>query len=106
MTANCMTDVSDEKLERGARCIKTLAHPLRLKIIAVMGGGEMPVGDIVERTGTSQSNVSQHLTQLRDKGVLTARREGNQVFYRVRDRKLFALLEMVRDMFCEPQGEG
>lgn len=106
MATNCMSDVSDARLERGARCIKTLAHPLRLKIIAVMGDGELPVGELVERTGTSQSNVSQHLTQLRDKGVLASRRDGNQVFYRVRDPKLFALLEMVRDMFCEPQGEG
>ncbi|MDH5527875.1 MAG: metalloregulator ArsR/SmtB family transcription factor [Nitrospirota bacterium] len=106
MSSNCMSDVSDEKLERGARCIKTLAHPLRLKIIAVMGDGEMAVGEIVECAGTSQSNVSQHLNQLRDKGVLAARRDGNQVFYRVRDPKLFDLLGMVRDMFCDPQGEG
>lgn len=102
MSATCLTDVDDAKLERGARCIKTLAHPLRLKILATLGRGEATVGQIVEATGTSQSNISQHLGQMRDKGVLASRREANQVFYRVRDPKLFDLLALVRELFCEP----
>ena len=102
MTATCLTDVDDEKLERGARCLKMLAHPLRLKIVAVIGRGEATVGEILEATGTTQPNVSQHLGQMRDRGVLQARREGNQVFYRVRDPKLFDLLALIRDLFCEP----
>lgn len=100
----CLTDVDDEKLERGARCLKMLAHPLRLKILAVIGEGEATVGEILEAAGTSQPNVSQHLGQMRDRGVLTARREANQVFYRVRDPKLFELLGLIRELFCEPGG--
>jgi DNA-binding transcriptional ArsR family regulator len=99
-----LTQVDDERLERGARCLKTLAHPLRLKILAVIGEGEATVGEILEATGTSQPNVSQHLGQMRDRGVLVARREANQVFYRVRDPKLFELLGMVRELFCDPAG--
>lgn len=102
MNTSCMTDVNDEKLERGAHCIKTLGHPLRLKILAVLGGGEATQGEILNAIGTSQSNVAQHLARLRDKGVLVTRKEANQVFYRVRDPKLFALLELVRELFCEP----
>ena len=101
MTATCLTDVDDEKLERGARCLKMLAHPLRLKIVAVIGTGEATVGEILEATGTTQPNISQHLGQMRDQGVLLARRDANQVFYRVRDPKVFELLAMVRDLFCE-----
>lgn len=100
--ATCLTDVDDEKLERGARCMKTLAHPLRLKILAVIGEGEATVGEILEAAGTSQPNVSQHLGQMRDRGVLVARRDANQVFYRVRDPKLFELLGLVRELFCDP----
>ncbi|MBI5137486.1 MAG: winged helix-turn-helix transcriptional regulator [Nitrospirae bacterium] len=106
MTARCMVDVDDEKLERGARCIKMLAHPLRLKILMVIGTGEVPVSGILEAIGTSQSNVSQHLGQMRDKGILIARRDANQVFYRVREPKVFELLALVRELFCEPGGAG
>lgn len=105
MPTTCMTDVDDAKLERGARCLKTLAHPLRLRILGAIGGGEATVGEILEAVGTSQPNVSQHLGQMRDRGVLVARRDANQVFYRVRDPKVFELLVMVRELFCEP-GNG
>jgi len=97
----CLTDVDDGKLERGARCLKILAHPLRLRILTAIGEGEATVGEILEAVGTSQPNVSQHLGQMRDRGVLLARRDANQVFYRVRDPKVFELLAMVRDLFCE-----
>jgi len=102
MGASCMNDVDDAKLERGARCLKTLAHPLRLKVLAIIGDGEASVGEILEAIGTSQSNVSQHLGQMRDKGVLVARRDANQVFYRVKDPKVFELLALMRELFCEP----
>jgi len=102
MGPTCMDDVDDAKLERGARCMKTLAHPLRLRILGVIGTGEATVGEILEAAGTTQPNVSQHLGQMRDRGVLLARREGNQVFYRVRDPKVFDLLTLVRELFCEP----
>jgi DNA-binding transcriptional ArsR family regulator len=104
VSTTCMNDVDDGRLERGARCLKTLAHPLRLKILGAIGGGEATVGEILEAVGTSQPNVSQHLGQMRDRGVLVARRDANQVFYRVRDPKVFELLTMVRDLFCEPGG--
>jgi len=102
MGASCMNDVDDAKLEQGARCLKTLAHPLRLKVLAIIGDGEASVGEILEAIGTSQSNVSQHLGQMRDKGVLVARRDANQVFYRVKDPKVFELLALMRELFCEP----
>jgi DNA-binding transcriptional ArsR family regulator len=106
VATTCLTDVDDTKLERGARCMKILAHPLRLRILGAIGEGEATVGEILEAVGTSQPNVSQHLGQMRDRGVLVARRDANQVFYRVRDPKVFDLLAMVRELFCEPQGGG
>ncbi len=106
MTTGCMQDVDDQKLEQGARCIKMLAHPLRLKILMVINDRELPVGEILEAIGTSQSNVSQHLGQMRDKGILLARRKSNQVFYRVKEPKVFELLALVRELFCDPVGVG
>ncbi len=56
--------------------------------------------DIVDTVGTSQSNISQHLGILKDKGVLETRKEANKVFYRVSDERTLKLLEMMREVFC------
>jgi DNA-binding transcriptional ArsR family regulator len=92
----------EEHIEQAARALKAMAHPLRLKILCVLGEGESSVQDIVDRVGTSQSNISQHLAILRDKGVLKARKEANRVFYRVGDTRLMPLLGMLREVFCGP----
>nr|MCU0936244.1 metalloregulator ArsR/SmtB family transcription factor [Gammaproteobacteria bacterium] len=75
----------EDEIERASRSMKAIAHPLRLKILCTLGGQEISVQDIVDRVGTSQSNISQHLAILRDKGILTARKDANRVFYRVGD---------------------
>jgi ArsR family transcriptional regulator len=64
-----------EHIDQAARAMKAIAHPLRLKILCVLGNQEVIVQDIVESVGTSQSNISQHLAILRDKGVLCTRKD-------------------------------
>ena len=56
--------------------------------------------DIVERVGTCQSNISQHLAILRDKGILASRKDANRVFYRVGDNRTLRLIGMMREVFC------
>ncbi len=80
--------------------IKAIAHPLRLKILCVLGGNEVSVQDIVDEVGTSQSNISQHLAILRDKGVLVTRKDANRVYYRIGDPRTLKLVGMMRDVFC------
>jgi len=93
-----------EHVEQAARALKAMAHPLRLRILCVIGTAEMSVQDIVEAVGTSQSNVSQHLGILRDKQVLLARKDGNRVFYRIGDERTLQLIGMMREVFCgEPR---
>jgi ArsR family transcriptional regulator len=58
------------------------------------------VQDIVERVGTSQSNISQHLAILRDKGILSSRKDANRVFYKVVDNRTLQLIGMMRNVFC------
>jgi len=87
-------------IETAARALKAMAHPLRLKILCVVGTGEACVQDIVNSVGTSQSNISQHLAILRDKEVLQTRKEANRVFYRVADPRLMQLIMLMREMFC------
>ena len=60
---------NQEHIETADRALQAIAHPLRLKILCVIGSEEACVQDIVDAVGTSQSNISQHLAILRDKGV-------------------------------------
>lgn len=90
----------DEDIMQASLAIKAIAHPLRLKILCVLAGNELSVQDIVENVGTSQSNISQHLAILRDKGVLATRKDANRVFYRIGDPRTLKLVEMMRDVFC------
>jgi len=89
-----------EHIEQAARALKAMSHPLRLKILCVLGPDEISVQDIVAAVGTSQSNISQHLAILRDKGVLRTRKAANRVFYRVGDARTLQLLGMMREVFC------
>ena len=90
----------DDDIERASRSLKAMSHPLRLKILCTLGEREISVQDIVENVGTSQSNISQHLAILRDKGILASRKESNRVYYRVGDARTLRLIGMMREVFC------
>lgn len=92
---------SDGDIELVTRLLKAIAHPLRLKILCVLGHEEVSVLDIVERVGTSQSNISQHLGLLRDKGILVTRKDANRVYYRMGDQRTLQLLNSLQDIFCK-----
>lgn len=89
-----------DDVETAARALKAISHPLRLQILCVVGDQEVCVQDIVEAVGTSQSNISQHLAILRDKGVLQTRKDANRVFYRVSDQRTLQLISLMREVFC------
>ncbi|PID49791.1 MAG: transcriptional regulator [Proteobacteria bacterium] len=90
----------DEDIDRASRSLKAISHPLRLKILCVLGNQEVNVQDIVDCVGTSQSNISQHLAILRDKGILTSRKDANRVYYRVGDSRTLKLINMMQEVFC------
>ena len=97
-TEGLFTD--DEDIERASRSLKAMSHPLRLKILCTLGDKEVSVQEIVEHVGTSQSNISQHLVILRDKGILISRKDANRVYYRVGDARTLRLVGMMREVFC------
>ncbi|HGX92028.1 MAG TPA: ArsR family transcriptional regulator [Candidatus Tenderia sp.] len=92
--------VRDEDIDRAAHSLKAMSHPLRLKILCTLGDDEASVQGIVAAVGTTQSNISQHLAILRDKGILTARKDANRVYYRVGDPRTLRLICMMREVFC------
>jgi ArsR family transcriptional regulator len=90
----------DEHIEQASRALRAMSHPLRLKILCVLGDKEVSVQDIVEMVGTTQSNISQHLAILREKDVLRTRKDANRVYYRVSDPRTLKLIGLMREVFC------
>jgi len=72
------------RVQEAAEVMKAMASETRLKIMCALSGGELPVNQLAELTGQSQSGVSQHLAKLRAAGLVTSRREGQTIFYRCR----------------------
>ncbi|HKJ70521.1 MAG TPA: metalloregulator ArsR/SmtB family transcription factor [Gammaproteobacteria bacterium] len=90
----------DENIELASRSLKAMSHPLRLKVLCTLNDKELSVQEIVEAVGTSQSNISQHLGIMRDKGILKARKNANKVYYRVGDPRTLKLISLMREVFC------
>lgn len=81
-----------------AELFKSLGHPLRVQVLEQLGGGERSVGSLAEVLGSELSSLSQQLGVLRRAGVVTTRREGNTIFYALRDPGMVELLEVARRM--------
>ena len=100
-TGNGKFDVSEADLDIASRGLKAMGHPLRLKILCILAEAkEVSVQDLVAEVGTSQSNISQHLSILRDKRILASRKDANKVYYRIGDPKILQLMGTMRDAFC------
>lgn len=91
------TRLDSEAVETAARMLKCLGHPLRLRVLDLLERkGELTVGDIQEALGLEQAVCSQHLSLMRDKGILSRRKEGVNVFYGLGDPRALTVLDCVR----------
>ena len=82
-----------------ADIFQALAHPTRIAIIELLQNGELSAGELMEKLGMEQANVSQHLSVLRAKLIVANRKSGNQVFYSVRDPIITEVLALMRRYF-------
>jgi len=82
-----------------ADIFQALAHPTRIAIIEQLEHGERSAGDLMEKLGVEQANLSQHLAVLRAKQLVVNRKAGNQVFYSVRDPIILKVLALMRRYF-------
>lgn len=92
--------LGDQQIDEASRAMKAMSHPLRLRIVCILADQEVSVQDIVDQVGTSQSNISQHLAMMREKGVLRTRKDANRVYYRLADVRMLEVIARVRDVFC------
>ncbi|MBM3779813.1 MAG: winged helix-turn-helix transcriptional regulator [Acidimicrobiia bacterium] len=84
-----------------AELFKALGHPGRLRIVELLRDGERSVSDLQAACGTDGSAVSQHLAVLRARWVVEARRDGSNVYYRVRHPRVLAILDAGREIFAD-----
>ncbi len=90
-----MPEVSQFKAE----FFRALAHPLRIRILDALRNGEVGVNDLCTRLNVEQSNLSQQLAVLRNRNIVIGRKDGQNVYYSVRDPELFDLLDVAKKIF-------
>ncbi|MFP5212611.1 MAG: ArsR/SmtB family transcription factor [Acidobacteriota bacterium] len=90
------SSIESEHLQRAADILKTVAHPVRLRIIDLLEAGERTVSDLCRALEAPQPYTSQQLNLMKAKGVLSARRDGNQVFYSIANKSVVKVIHCVR----------
>lgn len=96
-----MADKDSRIYELNAQLCKIFTSPKRLEIIDILQKGEQSVNDLATRTGISQSNVSQHLSLLREKGVVATRREGTTIYYHISNPRIVEACKLMRMVLLE-----
>ncbi len=85
-----------DKIAKIADILKVIAHPIRLKIVeGLQGGEERTVSYLAKYVDAEQSLVSHHLTKMKDKGVLRAKREGKNIYYQLADEKITKVFDCI-----------
>ena len=90
-----------EIFELHANLLRALAHPRRLEIVQLLRDQSLNVSDIFAMLDLPQANISQHLTILRNAGVVTATRDGKQIFYTLAHPQIIESCDLLRDVLVE-----
>ncbi len=93
-------DMKDEDVEHVAALLKTMSHPIRMRILCLLQDKELTVGDLRSEVKTSNANVSQHLTILRNKQIIASRKEANYIYNRIADKRILELISTMKNLFC------
>jgi ArsR family transcriptional regulator len=92
-----MSDILNKYELHGELC-KVLIHPLRLYIMDALRRGEKSVGELLEGLNVSKANISQHLAILKSHGIISARREGQNIFYKLEQPKIIEAMDTVHQI--------
>lgn len=87
--------------DRASDFLKSLANPLRLRILCLVMDQERAVGDIADELGVRQTAVSQHLALLRKDSLVAPRRDGQTIYYRLADRNVKKVVKLLYELFCK-----
>jgi ArsR family transcriptional regulator len=101
-----LSDMRIQIRQRKAELFKALAHPLRIWVLELLMEGEVTVGQLIALTGAESSHLSQQLGVLRSSGVVVSRREGSNVYYRVRDPRTLHLMATAKEILATSLSES
>lgn len=90
---------SIEGLTQAAECLKTLAHPHRLRMVQLLLAGEHTVGELAEQCSIPSHMASEHLGKMKDRGLLMAERDGRKTFYKIAEPHLENIMKCVEARF-------
>ena len=93
--------MENELFDMHAELCKTLSDPKRLRILYLIGNKEKSVSELVKQSGLRQANISQHLAILRQKGVVSTKRKGKLVLYRIAFPKMVKACNLIREVLLE-----
>ena len=88
-------------VENVSSLLKSISHPIRLKILCLLQEKEMTVGEIRNEVKTTNANISQHLSILRNQGIINFRKDSNFIFNRIDDARITELMKTLRLLFCQ-----
>jgi DNA-binding transcriptional ArsR family regulator len=89
-------DPNDREYARAASVGRALADPKRLCVLECLAAGELSVSELSSRVGCQVPNMSQHLAVLRSAGLVTTRRDGNTIFYRLADPRVLEAYRIIQ----------
>ncbi len=93
--------MEDQIYQYHAEMCQVFSHPKRLEVIDVLRDGEMTVTELAQKVGLTVGNLSQHLSMMKERRLLLARKDGNMVHYRIANPKLIRCFDMMREMLFE-----
>ena len=94
-------ELENKIFEMHAALCQTLAHPVRLRILSALMDREKSVNQLVELVGVPQGNVSQHLALLRERSIVTTRRDGVSIYYSIANPKIIKACNLIREVLFE-----
>ncbi len=100
METDFNTENMDANAERVARFLKSIANRVRLRVLCALMHAEKSAGQLSREIGISQSNLSQHLSWLKNEDLVSTRRDGTTIHYRLSDTQIQPLMLALHDMFC------
>ncbi|WP_198401652.1 ArsR/SmtB family transcription factor [Ghiorsea bivora] len=95
-----MEMIPKEQIQTASEGLKAIAHEVRLSVLCHLMDGPLCVHDLIERTGSSQSNLSQHLSKMRMMGILNHEKRGQQVYYSIANPQFETLLQALQNIYC------
>jgi len=96
-----MALADDRVYELHAAVCKAMGHPARMKVLDLLRGGEECVCRLAPQAGVTESNLSQLLAALRRAGIVDTRRDGHSVYYRVRDERIFDVIDRMQEILAD-----